>query len=68
MPLPGVTLAILDDEGQPLPQGQAGSIYVHQPAYADFSYIGNDAARRPRPSRRRAGWPCCATCWVSSPA
>jgi long-chain acyl-CoA synthetase len=45
MPLPGVQLAILDDAGQPLPQGQAGSIYVHQPAYADFSYIGNDAAR-----------------------
>ena len=45
-PLPGVQLAILDDEGQPLPQGRAGSIYVHQPAYADFSYIGNDAARQ----------------------
>ena len=45
-PLPGVQLAILDDDGQPLPQGQAGSIYVHQPAYADFSYIGNDAARQ----------------------
>ena len=44
--LPGVTLAILDDEGRPLPQGQAGSIYVHQPAFADFSYIGNDAARQ----------------------
>jgi long-chain acyl-CoA synthetase len=45
-PLPGVTLAILDEAGRPLPQGQAGSIYVHQPAYADFSYIGNDAARQ----------------------
>ncbi len=46
MPLPGVQLAILDDDGKVLPQGQAGSIYVHQPAYADFSYIGNDAARQ----------------------
>ena len=46
MPLAGVQLAILDDDGQALPQGQAGSIYVHQPAYADFSYIGNDAARQ----------------------
>lgn len=45
-PLPGVQLAILDEAGQPLPQGVAGSIYVHQPAYADFSYIGNDAARQ----------------------
>jgi long-chain acyl-CoA synthetase len=45
-PLPGVQLAILDEEGKALPQGQAGSIYVHQPAYADFSYIGNDAARQ----------------------
>ncbi len=46
LPLPGVQLAILDDDGKALPQGQAGSIYVHQPAYADFSYIGNDAARQ----------------------
>jgi long-chain acyl-CoA synthetase len=45
-PLPGVTLAILDEQGEPLPQGQAGLIYVHQPAFADFSYIGNDAARQ----------------------
>jgi long-chain acyl-CoA synthetase len=45
-PLPGVRLAILDDDGQALPQGRAGSIYVHQPAYADFSYVGNDAARQ----------------------
>ena len=46
LPLPGVQLAILDDDGHAVPQGQAGSIYVHQPAYADFSYIGNDAARQ----------------------
>ena len=45
-PLPGVQLAILDEEGQPVPQGKAGLIYVHQPAYADFSYIGNDPARQ----------------------
>ena len=45
-PLPGVTLAILDEQGAPVPQGKAGLIYVHQPAYADFSYIGNDAARQ----------------------
>ncbi len=45
-PLPGVQLAIVDEQGQPVPQGKAGLIYVHQPAYADFSYIGNDAARQ----------------------
>ena len=45
-PLPGVTLAILDDEGRPQPSGRAGSIYVHQPAFADFTYIGNDASRQ----------------------
>ena len=45
-PLPGVTLTIMNDGGDVLPQGHAGSIYVHQPAYADFSYVGNDAARQ----------------------
>jgi len=45
-PLPGVSLAILDGAGRPLPQGQAGLIYVQQPAYADFSYINHDDARQ----------------------
>ena len=45
-PLAGVDMAILDEQGQRLPAGQVGLIHVHQPAYADFSYIGNDAARR----------------------
>jgi long-chain acyl-CoA synthetase len=45
-PLPGATVAILDEQGAPVPQGKAGLIYVHQPAYADFSYIGNHAARQ----------------------
>jgi long-chain acyl-CoA synthetase len=45
-PLPGVTLKILDEAGRPLPQGEAGLIYIDQPAVADFSYIGNDAARQ----------------------
>jgi long-chain acyl-CoA synthetase len=44
--LPGVTLAILDEQGEPLPQGQAGLIYVRQDMQADFTYIGNDAARQ----------------------
>ncbi len=45
-PLPGVTMAILDSDGNALPQGQAGLIYVHQPAFPEFTYIGNDAARQ----------------------
>jgi len=45
-PLPGVRMRILDEDGKPVPQGQAGLIHVHQPAYADFTYNNNDAARR----------------------
>ncbi len=44
--LPGVTLKILDDDGHELPAGQAGLIYVSQPAFADFSYVGNAEARQ----------------------
>lgn len=45
-PLPGVEITILDDEGRERPQGQAGLIYVRQPAFANFSYIGNAEARQ----------------------
>ena len=45
-PLPGVVLKIMDEAGQELPTGTAGLIYVDQPATADFSYAGNDAARQ----------------------
>ncbi len=44
--LPGVTLAILDAHGRDLPRGQTGLIYIEQPAFPDFTYVGNDAARR----------------------
>lgn len=39
-------IGILDDAGLPLPAGEIGRIFAHQPAYSDFSYHGNDAARR----------------------
>jgi long-chain acyl-CoA synthetase len=44
-PLPGVSLRILDEGSNALPQGQAGLIYVKQPAFADFSYVANPSAR-----------------------
>lgn len=39
-------IRILDEAGRELPSGEIGTIYAHQPAYSDFSYHGNDAARR----------------------
>ncbi len=44
--LPGVRIEILGKNGEILPAGQAGPIYVHHSALADFTYNGNDAARR----------------------
>jgi long-chain acyl-CoA synthetase len=44
--LDGVQLKILDDDGREMPNGTPGLIYIHQPSFADFSYIGNPDARR----------------------
>jgi len=39
-------IRILDGAGRRLPAGEVGKIYARQPAYSDFSYHGNDDARR----------------------
>ena len=51
--LDGVELKILDDEGRELPPGEPGLIYARQPGMVDFSYQGNDSARR---AMERAGF------------
>jgi len=38
-------LKILDEQGRELPPGQIGLIYARQPAYPDFTYNNNPAAR-----------------------
>jgi len=45
LPLEGVVLKILDEEGREQPRGTPGLIYIHQPAFADFTYVGNPEAR-----------------------
>ncbi len=45
LPMPGVVLKILDEEGRELPAGEPGLIYIHQPATPDFTYVGNAEAR-----------------------
>ena len=39
-------IRIYDEAGRELPAGEIGTIYAHQPAYSDFTYHGQDAARR----------------------
>jgi long-chain acyl-CoA synthetase len=45
-PLETAEVRILDAQGNAVPQGSTGLIYVRQIAYPDFTYRGNDEARR----------------------
>ncbi len=45
LPMDGVVMKILDEQGQPQPTGTAGLIYIHQPATPDFGYVGKPEAR-----------------------
>ena len=40
--LPGGSIKIIDDEGNELPAGEAGSIYVYLPQFGDFTYSNTD--------------------------
>jgi long-chain acyl-CoA synthetase len=44
-PIGAGRLKILDDEGRELPAGEVGLIYARQPAYPDFTYANDPAAR-----------------------
>ncbi len=45
-PVDAAQLRILDEDGRQCAPGEVGLVYVRQPAYPDFSYRNNDAARR----------------------
>ncbi|MEN7530978.1 acyl-CoA synthetase [Cupriavidus sp. DL-D2] len=40
------SIRIIDEAGRPCAAGEVGLIYVRQPAYPDFTYLNNDAARQ----------------------
>ncbi len=42
----GTKISIRDLEGKELPLGKVGLIYARQPATPDFTYVGNDEARK----------------------
>ena len=46
LPAGDATIRIVSEEGLPCPTGEIGLIYMKQPAYADFTYVGNEEARR----------------------
>ncbi|OGB25117.1 MAG: long-chain fatty acid--CoA ligase [Burkholderiales bacterium RIFCSPLOWO2_02_FULL_57_36] len=45
-PVCDATIRIYDADGKPCAPGEVGIVYARQPAYADFTYNNNDAARR----------------------
>jgi len=45
-PAGSAVVRILDEDKRELPAGRIGTIYARQPAVPDFTYIGNEAARR----------------------
>jgi len=45
-PTPGTRIAFYDEDGQPVPTGEIGEIYMRVPAYADFTYVNHADKRR----------------------
>lgn len=45
-PVGQAKVRIYSEQGEPCAAGEVGMIYVRQPAYADFTYRHNDAARQ----------------------
>ena len=45
-PVDAASVRIIDESGRPCAPGEVGLVYVRQPAYPDFTYLNNDAARR----------------------
>nr|WP_315596815.1 acyl-CoA synthetase [uncultured Cupriavidus sp.] len=39
------SVRIIDESGKPCATGEVGLVYVRQPAYPDFTYLNNEAAR-----------------------
>ncbi len=46
VPTPGTRMAFYGEDGQRLPDGQIGEIFVRVPAYADFTYLNHPDKRR----------------------
>ncbi len=44
-PLPGVTIAVVDERRRPVPQGELGEIFVGSDAVPDFTYRGRPESR-----------------------
>jgi long-chain acyl-CoA synthetase len=44
LPWPGVEIRILDDDGQPVPTGEPGTIYIRPPGPQRFSYRNDEEA------------------------
>ena len=45
VPTPGTRIAFYGDDGKPVAAGEIGEIFMRVPAYADFTYLNNDAKR-----------------------
>ena len=46
VPTPGTKIAFYAEDGQRLPEGEVGEIYMRVPAYADFTYLNNEEKRK----------------------